>query len=78
MFLIDFQYAIIKNLHLTNKLGHNYKIFFDRITCLAVNIGTKEIIMYCSLNNSVLSKMTFLKSKQKNIARLNPQRQIHN
>lgn len=78
MLVIDFQYAIIKNLHLINKLGHNYQIFFDRITCLADNIETMEIIMYCSLNNSVLSKMTFLNSKQKNITRLNPQRQIHN
>lgn len=55
MLVIDFQYAIIKNLHLINKLGHNYQIFFDRITCLADNIETMEIIMYCSLNNSILS-----------------------
>lgn len=77
--IIDFQYAIIKSLGLINKLGHNYKIFFDKITSLTDNIESMEIIMYCFLKkSSVVSKITYLKSKQKNIIKLNPQRQIHN
>lgn len=61
--ITDFQYAITKSLGLINKLGHNYQIFFERITSLADNIETVVMIMHCFKKALVVSKVTFLKSK---------------